>query len=83
MIVLDSQCDRCKHAHRNDRGGFTFKCDAFPQGIPKIMYRRISLLDNQKIYDHRQPYPGDHGIRFEPLPGKRHPLDVIEESTGH
>jgi hypothetical protein len=33
-------------------------CDAFPKGIPLL----ILYAD-----DHRRPYPGDHGIRYEPL----------------
>lgn len=33
-------------------------CGAFPQGIPQ------AILDNEA--DHRQPFEGDQGIRFEP-----------------
>lgn len=49
--VFDSQCDVC--AHR--RAGKT--CDAFPDGIPE------EVFSNER--DHRMPYPGDGGIRFE------------------
>lgn len=26
-------------------------------------------------HDHREPYPRDKGVRFEPIPGKVHPFD--------
>jgi len=47
------QCIYCKHFIEK-----TF-CDAFPKGIPKkiIQYK----------HDHKNPYPGDKGIRFEPI----------------
>lgn len=31
-------------------------CDAFPRGIPKLIYRCT--------WNHRNPFPGDHGIRY-------------------
>lgn len=48
-----SQCWRCRQYR--GRGA----CAAFPVSIPD------RILTNE--HDHTQPYPGDNGIRFEPL----------------
>lgn len=63
-MIIPEQCLRCRHFRRS------IFCDAFPDlpGIPGV------ILDNQA--DHRQPYPGDNGIRWEPAkPGVKHPLE--------
>jgi hypothetical protein len=46
------RCATC----RNWQGGT--KCRAFPNGIPK------DILKGK--HDHIKPFPGDHGIRYEP-----------------
>lgn len=48
-----SQCANCKHYSGNAR------CNAFQDSIPD------AILTNE--HDHRQPYPGDNGIQFEPI----------------
>lgn len=54
LKAFDVQCDDCKHQHEDG-----VSCDAFPDRIPNdILMGR---------YDHKKPYPGDHGIRFEPV----------------
>lgn len=54
MIYDMPQCLDCKHF--DVESSF---CDAFPNGIPD----EIFLGD----HDHRNPYPGDNGILFEPI----------------
>lgn len=48
-------CGGCKHLQGTLLDP---KCDAFPAGIPRDI-----LLSEA---DHRKPFPGDNGIRFEP-----------------
>ncbi len=62
--IRHHQCIYCRHLLE----GRKQSCAAFPSGIP------AAIVDEK--HDHRQPYPDDNGIRFEPLPGKRHPLEA-------
>ena len=57
-ITESPLCNRCLHFHRNAKRSVT--CDAFPVRIPD------DILGN--IHDHHKPYPGDHGIQYEPDP---------------
>jgi hypothetical protein len=57
MIATKAPCQSCKH-FRRDIDTDTI-CAAFPDGIP------IEIIAAR--HDHREPYPGDHGIRYEPI----------------
>ena len=35
-------------------------CDAFPDGIPRVIW--FAGL-------HDKPFPGDHGLQYDPIPG--------------
>lgn len=50
-IRMSVQCASCTHLQ------LALKCKAFPKGIPE------AVLNGK--YDHRKPYKGDHGVRFE------------------
>ena len=52
-VVQGGICDRCLH-YKAD----TVSCTAFPEGVPSV------ILVGQ--FNHMTPFPGDHGIRFEP-----------------
>jgi hypothetical protein len=56
LTLINRLCDVCKYRHH---GTHPATCDAFPQRIP---------VDIRLMYaDHRLAYPGDNGIRFEPV----------------
>ena len=52
-------CLTCRHFHDADDEATSLTCDAFPDGIPE------AVLTGE--HDHRDPYPGDRGVRYEPL----------------
>lgn len=58
-IRLLSVCMSCKHKLGIDWQREIFaRCAAFPDGIPDEILR--------EEVDHRNPYPGDSGIQYEP-----------------
>jgi hypothetical protein len=73
MIINNSQCFNCRHFDPDQ-----VSCTAFDD-IPREILGNVFPGEDIELHDHRQPYPGDNGIRFEPLPGRRHPLEVINE----
>jgi hypothetical protein len=50
-------CLECTRFHDANEDALT--CDAFPAGIPDAIIMSRA--------DHRQPFPGDQGLRFDPV----------------
>lgn len=74
MIGPTSQCGTCIHfrspfSDENIRGLDGAFCAAFPDGIPDEVY------GNQ--LDHRQPIPGDNGVRWEPDGDVKYPEKAL------
>lgn len=57
MIAV--QCDNCKNNLWFKARLKTLHCKAFSEGIP------TEILSDS--FDHTNPFPGDNGIRFEPI----------------
>jgi hypothetical protein len=55
-MIVSPRCTSCRHSNLPDSA----TCTAYPKGIPDAIL--------QKGFDHKNPYPGDHGIRYEPKP---------------
>jgi hypothetical protein len=58
-MITTLQCIECKHFDRIATREGIFRCAAFPEEIPD------PILSSE--HDHHEPFPGDHGILFEPV----------------
>jgi hypothetical protein len=63
--IFSPVCTYCRHLTGSVPSRRQAVCAAFPRGIPEGIW-----LGRNK---HQKPYPGDHGIQFEPHP------DVVPE----
>ncbi len=66
-MVVTMLCTKCKHFHVGTTGRFALSCAAFPDRIPQEIV--------EVRHNHRHPYPGDHGIQFEPKDEGAHVSD--------
>lgn len=56
--AIGDLCWKCKHIRAD------YTCAAFPEGIPSDIWQGVN---------HTEPFPGDHGLQFEPR-GKEDPV---------
>lgn len=61
ISVISPVCSLCKNFDVSNAAAR--QCAAFPDGIPLPIWK----AENR----HTEPYPGDNGIRFEPIEIKR------------
>ncbi len=54
MTIGYSQCQACQRWIKPTQG--IWRCMAFPEEIPEEIF--------EGFFDHRRPYPGDHGRQF-------------------
>lgn len=64
-----SQCLTCVHFKSPLEGAKEHTCDAFAH-IPDVIWGNA--------VGHRKPYPGDHGIQWEALPGETYPESALK-----
>lgn len=68
MMHDPEQCRRCKQMHTQEQIARTKRMCAAFRVIPATIFNGE--------FDHRQPFEGDHGVRWEPRePGVKHPFD--------
>ena len=61
VTLYPPQCLTCLHFRSPLDGAPEHTCAAFPDGIPAAIWADDA--------DHRLPYPGDLGMRWEPMDG--------------
>src|SRR5690349_12113342 len=67
--TLPIVCAFCVHWRRDP--DHHRQCSAFPEGIPDEIWSGRNT--------HQQPYPGDHGIRFELHPKAKRTPDFLRQ----